>query len=407
MATWGANKSHGAGAGASLADKLSGQPARAAAVRLERVKLDGLVLLKIIKHCSESLPELVMGSILGLDAGPNLEVTNSFAFPTVAAPKVSDTQYGHWNRDQQEKDKETHEAASAQELASYQQEMFKLLRDVNVDCNQVGWYRAAYMGSFCNANLVNTQFMYQEMLDQDQTQKSVVLIFDPFQSKRGNLALKAYRLSDAFCKMYRERKQSGQSGAAVRLPLAVVQALNGLSGDGSAMAALAEQELSAEEIFEELPIEITNAHLFTVLIDELKHRNGDRLDVDFDRLNLSTNAYLSANLEFLVDDLDQLNGNHYRASMDKKKQMKVEQDMVKWIQTRRLENAAREERGDPLLPEVDPQNELFKPKPIGSQLETLLLKKQIGVFTQQVNRFSGAGFSKLYLAGAIQGKKVN
>jgi translation initiation factor 3 subunit H len=403
MATWVA-KAHG---GPSLSEKLGGAPARAAPVRLERVKLDGLVLLKIIKHCTESLPELVMGSILGLDAGPNLEVTNSFALPTAAPPKQSDTQYGHWNRDQQEKDKEKHEAASAQELVMYQNEMFKLLRDVNVDCNQVGWYRAAYMGSFCNANLVNTQFMYQEMLDQDQTQKSVVLIFDPFQSKRGNLALKAYRLSDAFCKMYRERKQSGQSGAAVRLPLAVVQALNGLSGDGSAMAALAEQELSAEEIFEELPIEITNAHLFTVLIDELKHRSGDRLDVDFDRLNLSTNAYLSANLEFLVDDVDQLNGNHYRASMDKKKQQKVDQDMVKWIQTRRLENAAREERGDPLLPEVDLQHELFKPKPIGSQLETLLLKKQIGVFTQQVNRFSGAGFSKLYLAGAIQGKKVN
>jgi translation initiation factor 3 subunit H len=39
------------------------------------------VVLKIIKHCRENLPELVTGQLLGLDVNSTLEVTNSFPFP--------------------------------------------------------------------------------------------------------------------------------------------------------------------------------------------------------------------------------------------------------------------------------------------------------------------------------------
>lgn len=37
--------------------------------------------MKIIKHCSESLPNLVTGQLLGLDVRGSLEVTNCFPFP--------------------------------------------------------------------------------------------------------------------------------------------------------------------------------------------------------------------------------------------------------------------------------------------------------------------------------------
>ena len=42
--------------------------------------LDGLAVLKIIKHCSENFPEAVAGSVLGLDVQDTLEVTHRFAF---------------------------------------------------------------------------------------------------------------------------------------------------------------------------------------------------------------------------------------------------------------------------------------------------------------------------------------
>ena len=45
------------------------------------VQLDGLVLMKLIKHCSENVPDVVTGQLLGLDVDDKLEVTNCFPVP--------------------------------------------------------------------------------------------------------------------------------------------------------------------------------------------------------------------------------------------------------------------------------------------------------------------------------------
>ncbi|KDO44069.1 hypothetical protein CISIN_1g034084mg [Citrus sinensis] len=81
---------------------------------LRVVQIEGLVMLKIIKHCKEFSPALVTGQLLGLDVGSVLEVTNCFPFP--------------------EEDEEI-EADGA----NYQLEMMRCLREVNVDNNTVGW----------------------------------------------------------------------------------------------------------------------------------------------------------------------------------------------------------------------------------------------------------------------------
>ena len=44
--------------------------------KIAQVQLDGLVLLKIIKHCKENFPEYVAGALLGLDVGDTLQVTH-------------------------------------------------------------------------------------------------------------------------------------------------------------------------------------------------------------------------------------------------------------------------------------------------------------------------------------------
>jgi translation initiation factor 3 subunit H len=44
--------------------------------KIAQVQLDGLVLLKIIKHCKENFPEHVAGSLLGLDVEDTLQVTH-------------------------------------------------------------------------------------------------------------------------------------------------------------------------------------------------------------------------------------------------------------------------------------------------------------------------------------------
>jgi hypothetical protein len=54
---------------------------------LQRVQLEGHVVLKIAKHCKESDASLrdseatVTGQLLGLDVGPTLEVTDCFPYP--------------------------------------------------------------------------------------------------------------------------------------------------------------------------------------------------------------------------------------------------------------------------------------------------------------------------------------
>jgi translation initiation factor 3 subunit H len=66
-------------AAASVADLLKREAPKETALRT--VQLDGQVVLKIVRHCNSSLPQLVTGQLLGLDVGQTLEVTDCFAFP--------------------------------------------------------------------------------------------------------------------------------------------------------------------------------------------------------------------------------------------------------------------------------------------------------------------------------------
>ena len=115
---------------------------------LRNVQLDGLAVLKILKHCKESMPSLVTGQLLGLDIGQTLEVTDCFPFPvSFALPDTLALQYktdpclidlsAHLRQTRTEED-EGNEADGA----SYQLEMMRCLREINVDNNTVGWYAA-------------------------------------------------------------------------------------------------------------------------------------------------------------------------------------------------------------------------------------------------------------------------
>ena len=55
------------------------------------VELDALVVMKVIQHCSETLPDIVTGALLGLDEGGVLRCTNSFPIPLAAANATTST----------------------------------------------------------------------------------------------------------------------------------------------------------------------------------------------------------------------------------------------------------------------------------------------------------------------------
>lgn len=154
------------------------------------------VVMKIIKHCSQTFPTTATGFVVGMDAKSTLEITNSFPFPTVDAP-VTDTHHDN-------NAVSNHAAAAPRHKANtvYQNEMIRKLREVNVDANNVGWYTSANLGNFVNMNMIENQYHYQKELNE----RTVAIVHDVSRSSQGSLSLRAFRLSPAFMLAYKENK---------------------------------------------------------------------------------------------------------------------------------------------------------------------------------------------------------
>jgi translation initiation factor 3 subunit H len=177
--------------------------------RVSEVHVDGLAMLKLVKHCRDALPKMVAGSLLGLDKGSILEVTHCFPFP---AP---------YDKDEHADGIDITDASIDMNLdgEEYQMEMMKMLREVNVDNNCVGWYKSIYVGSFCQTPLVETQVSYQENLSDN----CVVLLYDPVATCTATLNVKAYQLSEQFITSYRAKSNEflPPSSILIELPLKI------------------------------------------------------------------------------------------------------------------------------------------------------------------------------------------
>ena len=147
------------------------------------VQIDGLVIMKLIKHCHEleastSGSGIAQGALLGLVADTRLEITHCFPFPSGTDETVDDE--------------------------DFQLTMMRRLRQVNVDHQHVGWYQSSQFGNFLSSQvcrdvlsnfdlfffsqLLESQFSYQTSIDE-----SVCLIFDTAKTSQGFLSVKAYR----------------------------------------------------------------------------------------------------------------------------------------------------------------------------------------------------------------------
>ncbi|KAL7578333.1 hypothetical protein ACA910_012739 [Epithemia clementina (nom. ined.)] len=326
--------------------------------RVNRVHLEGLVLLKIVKHCHESLPQLVTGSLLGLSNGEGvLEVTHAFPFPDSSKHHKSGM------------DGEVDDAAGM-EGHEFQLEMMRMLKEVNVDNNCVGWYQSMYLGIYSTSNLLENQLSYQTELSPN----AVVILYDPMQTANGNMVLRAYRLSDRTIK-------AKTRGTNTFIP--------------------------PKDIFEEIPVTLTNPGLVRALLSDISDGAANNnttssnfadqenlydmgADTSFDRLDLSTNPYLEKHLEFLclwVDDLaaEQHKFQYFtrqlargggdsnnKGGRDGKNTRRRAEDAAAWASS----EAPR-------------------------RLESLLISNQIHEYVDQMQKFTSAGLNKLYLLGGL------
>jgi translation initiation factor 3 subunit H len=305
------------------------------------LEVSALVVLRIAKHCHENLPDPVAGPLLGLDEGPLLYATDCFGYPQ----KLSD---GHDEEDG--------------EGSKYQADMLRSLREVNVDCNIVGWYQSTYMGSFMNETLVDTQFTYQ-----CEIPKSVVLIYDPLQSSVGKGAFRAMRLKADFMKKYKESKATGEGNVGT---------------------------VPSSDIFQEVPIKIVNPVLVEAfLLEQEKKQSQTR---SFEALDLENQTFLEKNIHLLLDSLDYLSSEQHKMQYYERMAVRQAQQQKMTAERRKQENAARRERGEDLLAEQDPA----APKRAATtSVDTLLISSQIQTYCSQINQFAGDAFGKVFLVG--------
>jgi len=305
------------------------------------VQLDGLVLLKIIKHCAENSPEVVTGQLLGLDVGDNLEVTNCFPVPS----EVNDS-----------------------DIDEYQIEMMKCFRSVNIDNNTVGWYQSALLGSFLNYSIIEEQYKYQVEIP-----SSVVVVYDPFRTTHGHLALKAYRLSDAFMTLY-------------------------ASGELS-HTKFFEHNIDSSGIFEEIPIKVHNSHLVHGFLYEL--REDTSMNCDFSRLSVSNHPFIEKTLGTLSHCIDDYNSEQSKFQYVQRQIGRQESTQRAAEQKRNTENENRRELGqDPLVDEKSVTKTIQQP----SRLETMLICNQMSNYCKQVQDSASLSFSKLYVVESLQHK---
>ncbi|OTA00529.1 Eukaryotic translation initiation factor 3 subunit H (eIF3h), putative [Trichoderma parareesei] len=341
----------------------------------QAVQIDALVILKIARHCSSTFPTVATGSLVGMDQNGTLEITNTFAFPTIDTSAADSHQNDASNL--------AAAAPRAKSNIAYQAEMIRHLKEVNVDANNVGWYTSATMGNFVTMPFIENQFYYQK--DNDKT---VALVYDTSRSSQGTLALKAYRLTNLFMSVYKEGKFTTES--------------------------LQKSKLSFRDILQEYPLAVHNSHLLTSFLHQLpsppaatepkeptslSDLNNDRIKAplypSIDNLDLSIDPFLEKTCDLLLESIESHNVDLNNFQFYQRQLAREQTKITQWQAKRKAENAQRTLAKQPLLPE-DEWQRLFKLPTEPSRLEGMLNAKQVEQYSKQVDGFTANISSKMF-----------
>jgi translation initiation factor 3 subunit H len=295
---------------------------------------------------------MVTGSLLGLvkEGTGVLEVTHAFPNPD-------------WRQQQQMQQQQTDDDGNTVtdggfDESDFQMDMMRMLREVNVDNNCVGWYQSMYLGIYSTTNVLENQLSYQT----DLSPNAVVLLYDPLQTTNGNFVLRCLRLKDT--------------------------TVEHRSKDSNAF-------IPPSQLFEQVPIKLTNPGLVraylaaststTTAAAAAATTGGTKTSpLSLDRLDLSTNPYLEKHLEFLCSWVDDL-------AMEQQKFQYYARQVA-----RDKKNSRARDRDGTSSTQAD----------IPRRMESLLIANQIQAYVDQMDNFTGAGLSKLYLTGGLHREKT-
>eukprot|EP00923_Selenidium_pygospionis_P034462 GHVN01060067.1.p2 GENE.GHVN01060067.1~~GHVN01060067.1.p2 ORF type:complete len:391 (-),score=44.34 GHVN01060067.1:2024-3196(-) len=313
---------------------------------LRRVKIDSLVLIKILKHCRDHYPAPVNGQLVGLDVEGSLEVTNCFPL------KDKSELYAQFAKDNNEGIEEKVE----EEHTRYQCTMVDLMHELRGDCFSVGWYQTMSFEDIKDKDIINSLCFYQDTIPY-----AVTIGFDPLLNSMGRMAFRAYRVSDEFLKIHKEAEDSDPR---------------------------AYSRLKAKDVLLEVPLVIDNPVLIDAFLEEWNA--SDRLKVsEFDNLQLDQSEYMEKSMGYVAQALDQLgmeieNLNRHRNDARKNKEA---------MEKRKVENDQRRLRGEaPIALDVDVAR-----RDAPSQLGTLLLSNRVGAISGEVSSIATDNLIKTYL----------
>lgn len=292
--------------------------ANATSTDIKRVEVDALVILQIMKHCRQNTPHAVTGQLLGLDVDDSLQVTHSFGNVQKGGEEATGVQ---------------------DDGEQYQIDMQRLLREVNVDANLIGWYQTTHLGQFFSNAVIETQYYFQREIP-----CSILLVYDPLQAAIGKPSFKALRLTQAF--MAKHAEFQGANAAALN-------------------------DFPASEMFMELPVVIHSPAIvdaFLVdwsLLDPASTTQIEALDTE-------NQVFLERNMDLLI-----------RALQD----LAEEQQKLQAFERQ----AGRQQQPD------KGKGRGYKNQQQPRQLDTMILSQQIQNYCKQINDFSGDSFGKLFL----------
>jgi translation initiation factor 3 subunit H len=301
--------------------------------RSNKVKISGLTILKIAEHCRSSFPHIVTGQLLGLDFNHLLEVTDCFPLHGAIAAE-------NMNEDESER---------------FTLELLRRLREINIDSNSVGWYQSV-SGSYQTVEVLETFLSYQASL-----KHCVCLVYDSQATLSYSMPLKAIQLKKSFGDMY-YGCQRAQHSLGVEM--------------------LRNSDISWNEVFEDLTIEVHNSTLINAMMHTLTLSTSGS-EEDMSGLGLEINTTLERNLESLVRTMDDLLLEQQCLSLYTRQVQKIQQSIILRKQRRSLQNWAE---GEEPLPEHEPL--LHMPASEPNQIDRLLFNIQIATLCEQISNHS-------------------
>ncbi|EPQ32326.1 uncharacterized protein PFL1_00522 [Pseudozyma flocculosa PF-1] len=366
------------------ADKRQSELDRAALEALEldsdeitSVRLDGLALTKIVKHCRDAHPAAASGTLLGMDLGGTLEVSNVFALPNPGRGG----------------DRDEDDDRASRNATRYTSDMVRLLRDVNADANPVGLYQGCFLGAFLNSSVVDGLAAIAGLMEREGASgkgKGVLIVHDLAQSAQGNTSVKAYRLSPSFIEAHRAGKFHTQS--------------------------LIDHKLTFANVLVEIPVALRNTALLDAFLSSISTPSAPApsivppstsellvnpptaaLGPSHTSLNLALEPVLASSLEATLEILEEHAAEAGNVGFQARQLAREKAKAEAYLARKKAENASREAQGLAPLP-IEDVNRLFKIPAEPSRLETTLLLGQLDSSARRLAETAAVGAVQLHAA---------